>query len=118
MTTEKQDFGQWAEDLAVWWLARQGYETIERRYRWSLGELDIIAQNREEILFIEVKARRNRRYGPAGTAVGRRALSRKKRLAQSYLAWHRYSVGKRKPRFAVIAIDKTGRGYKIKCLGE
>ena len=54
-------FGRWAETLCVWRLRLGGYKIIERDYRQSTGEIDIIAKRGRLLAFIEVKAQQRRR---------------------------------------------------------
>jgi putative endonuclease len=52
------DFGRRAEALAALWLRLKFYKVLGRRYRVQGGEVDIIAQRGDTIVFVEVKARR------------------------------------------------------------
>jgi len=56
MTTEKQNIGQLGEDIAVKYLEKHGYKILDRNYRKPWGEIDIVAQQSDELVFIEVKA--------------------------------------------------------------
>ena len=62
MTTRKE-IGNKGEDNAVNFLFANGYEVIERNYRFSRGEIDIIARKESVMVFIEVKTRKNSNYG-------------------------------------------------------
>ena len=55
MTTEKQNTGQLGEDIAVKYLEKHGYRILERNYRKPWGEIDIVTQQNDELIFIEVK---------------------------------------------------------------
>ncbi len=55
MTTEKQNIGQLGEDIAIKYLEKHGYKILDRNYRKPWGEIDIIAQQGQELVFIEVK---------------------------------------------------------------
>ncbi len=51
----KRETGVWGEDRALAFLTEKGYTVIERNYRSRRGEIDIIAQDGERIVFVEVK---------------------------------------------------------------
>jgi len=107
-------FGKCSEALAVDYLGRCGYRIIERNYRTTLGEIDIIARDGDTIAFVEVKARRSRRYGPAKgalTAAKRRTISR---VALLYLKATRQNNAR--ARFDVVAIDVSARGPAIELI--
>ena len=55
MTTEKQNIGKLGEDIAVKYLEKHGYKILERNYHKPWGEIDIVAQQNHELVFIEVK---------------------------------------------------------------
>lgn len=62
MTTRKK-IGDKGEDGAVNFLFANGYEVLERNYRFGRGEIDIIAQHNNSLIFVEVKTRKNSNYG-------------------------------------------------------
>ena len=107
-------FGKSSERLAADFLHRLGYRIIERNYRTALGEIDIIARDGDTIVFVEVKARRSRRYGPAKgalTAAKRRTISR---VALLYLKTTCQSGAR--ARFDVVAIDTAPPGPEIELI--
>lgn len=55
--------GNNAEDLAEKYLKKLGYKILKRNYTIRGGEIDIIAQDKEELVFIEVKARYSHNFG-------------------------------------------------------
>lgn len=65
----KQETGKEGEDIAVYYLKSIGYNVIERNFECRQGEIDIIALDKDEIVFIEVKTRRNKKYGLPAEAV-------------------------------------------------
>ena len=60
---DSKPLGNEGENIANNFLIKKGYKILERNFRFSKGEIDIIAQDKKEIVFIEVKTRRNRHYG-------------------------------------------------------
>lgn len=55
MTTQKQNTGKLGEDIAVKYLENHGYIILGRNYRKPWGEIDIVAQQSHELVFVEVK---------------------------------------------------------------
>ena len=55
--------GSKGEDLACKYLQRQGYKILERNYRIRGGEIDIVAREKETLVFVEVKTRYSHEYG-------------------------------------------------------
>src|SRR4030042_6684718 len=60
MPRERQAFGKKSEAAAMEFLRRPGYSIIECNYRNTLGEIDIIARDRDVIVFVEVKAKKRK----------------------------------------------------------
>ena len=66
---ERHELGKDGEEQATDYLKNKGYEIIERNYECRQGEIDIIAKDKEEYVFIEVKTRQNLHYGMPAEAV-------------------------------------------------
>ena len=79
-------FGQFAETFSCWRLRLWGYKILERGYRQSTGEIDIIARRGNILAFIEVKARSS--YDDAIHALGPTQRRRIERTAQVFLSNH------------------------------
>ena len=82
-------FGQSAELAADAYLQKKGYRILGRNVRLNSGELDLVAQLGETVVFIEVKARRTETYGGVSYAIDRRKEQRVIKLAAQYLAKHK-----------------------------
>jgi putative endonuclease len=97
------ELGKLGEGLARRALEARGYAVLATRYRTRFGEIDIICDDAGTIVFVEVKARRTRRYGSAAEAVTARKRRRIAAMALDYLAW----TGRveARCRFDVVAID-------------
>ena len=77
--------GQTGEDLACYYLSNLGYEIIQRNFRYRKGEIDIIAKDKDEVVFIEVKTRSSGDYGEPAEAVTARKKKHIFRTAQLFL---------------------------------
>ena len=78
--------GAWGEALAAEYLRKKRYAVIACNYRCRFGEIDVIAQNRRYVVFVEVKLRKSGRYGgAAGAAILREAARMAKGRAVTLL---------------------------------
>ena len=102
-TDGRQTLGKVGEDLACEELVRRGYAILERRHRTRYGEIDVIAQAGETLVFVEVKARKGDAYGGSGAAVTWSKQQRIVRMAMDFLA-HRRQLD-RPCRFDVVTVD-------------
>ena len=103
MSRRRQAFGHVGETEAERRLRRQGYRILARNYRTRLGELDLVAESGDVLVFVEVKARRTGAFGGAMHAVDARKQARMIRLAAQYLA--RHHEHDRRCRFDVIVCE-------------
>ncbi len=100
--------GALGESLAADYLSHHGYRILERNWRWTRGEIDLIAEKDGEIVFVEVKARRSHRYGTPQDAVTR---AKQHKLIQSAYAYLEDSHRHRSPwRIDVVALDLHADG--------
>ena len=83
----KKQTGIQGEQLVVDRLLNEGYEIVARNYSKPYGEIDIIAQGEQELLFIEVKARHNPLFDPA-ELIPRSKQKRIVAVAKHFLATH------------------------------
>lgn len=60
---KRHTIGREGEKIASEYLLENNYNIIDRNFRCKQGEIDIIAKDREELVFIEVKTRTNKKYG-------------------------------------------------------
>ena len=93
--------GAWGEALAAEYLRRKHFQILACRYYCRFGEIDLIAQNREFLVFAEVKLRRTPHFAQAREYVDRRKQDRIRMTASLYLSRYPTSL---QPRFDVIEI--------------
>ncbi len=80
----KKLLGKKGEELVAKYLKKRGYKLLKRNYRTPFGEADIVAEDGEEIAFIEVKTRTTENYGTPAEAVGAEKRRRYQKIAQCY----------------------------------
>ena len=96
-------FGQAGESAAEEYLRRKGYRIVARNLRSPLGELDLVAEDGQVLVFVEVKARRTDAFGGAIHAVHHRKQEKLIQLAAQYLA--RRHIKDRLCRFDVVLLQ-------------
>jgi putative endonuclease len=101
--TQKQLVGRRAENIAADFLRDQGLEILERNYLRRLGELDIVARDRDVLVVAEVRTRASARYGGAAASVDPRKQQRLIR-ATSQLLQQRRDLSHLRVRFDVVAV--------------
>lgn len=102
MVHQRRRFGNWGEDAAVRYLETRGYEILDRNYRSSWGEIDIIARYRGALAFVEVKTRHSLKFGRPAAAVTREKQIRLRKTAWCYLRENQ--VFRYRSRFDIIEI--------------
>lgn len=98
---DARERGKWGEELALEYLKNKRYGLVAKSWRSRFGEIDIIVKNREFIVFVEVKLRRNADFAQAREYVGYAKQKKLTATAQLWLSSHRTSL---QPRFDVIEI--------------
>ena len=77
------------ETAAVEYLQAKGYQIVERNYANKVGEIDIIARDKEYLVFVEVKTRRDDKFGKAIEAVTPDKITKIVKCATWYLTSHK-----------------------------
>ena len=90
------------ETLACEYLTRHGYQILCRNFRCRQGEIDIIARDRDYLVFIEVKYRRDEHEGDPAEAVDYRKQKKISRVAE-YYCWKKQKLNQ-PCRFDVICV--------------
>ena len=99
-----KDLGIKGENLAAKFLRRKGYVIMQRNVKTPFGEIDIIARDRDTIVFIEVKTRKDTLFGYPFEAVTKRKIHKLKHSALFYLKKQRQEP---RARFDVLSIFST-----------
>ena len=81
----KKQLGDFGEKIACKYLKRLNYKLIETNFRSKQGEIDIIAEDNKELVFIEVKTRHNTKYGKAIEAVNYQKQKHIYKTAEYYI---------------------------------
>jgi putative endonuclease len=96
--------GSQGEKAAGDYLKSKGYKIVERNYRCKLGEIDLIAEKDNIVVFVEVKTRSNDKFGKGFEAVVSKKINKIRRVAMLYMIQKDLQ---KEIRFDVISIDKN-----------
>jgi putative endonuclease len=89
-----QNVGKYGEDRAAEFLEKIGYEIIERNWRGSGGEIDIVARDRDCLVFAEVKTRTRTVFGHPFEAITTRKVQTMRKLVSQWCHGQGYSLSK------------------------
>ena len=98
---EHNDFGKLGEEIAANYLEGKGYEMVERNWRNTHKEIDIIAKDGETLVMVEVKTRQTDEYGNPDIAVTKKKQRLLIAAANAYLFKNKLDV---ETRFDIISI--------------
>ncbi|TQO20908.1 putative endonuclease [Rhodoglobus vestalii] len=104
----KDELGARGEDLAVDHLIDAGLDILDRNWRCSQGELDIVARDRDEVVFVEVKTRSSVLFGHPFESITATKVARLRRLAAAWCERHPGSAAT--IRIDAVAVILPSRG--------
>ncbi len=93
--------GKWGEALAAEFLRKKGFSIVAANYKTRFGEIDLIAEDKKTVVFVEVKLRKNAKFGNPAEFV---TFSKQKKLRASAEIWLSQNDTEKNLRFDVIEI--------------
>ena len=112
----RKRIGHYAESLACRYLKRRGLRLLYRNFRCLRGEIDLIMQDGDSLVFVEVRYRKLTHFGHAKETVSRIKQSRIVQCARYYM--HIHKSWNEAVRFDVISIEGQADGMKIEWLAD
>lgn len=112
MSDSRRRLGQWGESVAELHLKDKGLQVLERNWRCQLGEIDIIALDDNEYVFVEVKTRKGRQMGLPEEGLTEKKARKLIDLAKRYLADHDLDPDWR---VDLVAIELDNDGKLLRC---
>jgi putative endonuclease len=113
MTRVRQAVGTYGERLAARYLAAAGLVVVAQNWRCSDGEVDLILEDGDDLVFCEVKTRRGALFGSPAEAVSPAKVRRLRRLAARWLAESPPAERPRAIRFDVVEVLPQRRGATV-----
>lgn len=109
----RKRLGNWGESVAATYLEAQGYRILQRNWRCARGEIDLVAQAGEVLVFVEVKTRRGRGMGTPEEGVTPRKAQKLLELGQRYLLAH--DLDEVEWRVDLVAVELDRQGKLLRC---
>ena len=107
--TERQHLGDFGERVAKAHLQANGYRILATNFRVREGEVDIVAQQGDVVVFVEVKTRHGDAMGSAVEAIGARKAQRLLQVAEAFDQQHPELPPGRRIDLIAIDLDAAGR---------
>jgi putative endonuclease len=98
---KKDEVGRLGEELAACHLNKLGWQILDRNWRGTRGELDVVAHKDGTLVGVEVKTRSSLRFGEPVLGIDFAKVARLKRLLGQWMAEHRGSA----PQFTEVRLD-------------
>jgi putative endonuclease len=113
---ENLELGKLAEEVATAFLEENGFQILTRNFRVRLGEVDIVAKEKDTFCFIEVKSKSSDRFGDPLEAVSLTKQRQISRVALSYLKENK--LLHKSARFDVVSVVFTESEPKIELIRD
>lgn len=108
----RREYGKRWEEVALKYLQKQGYKILSQNFQIRGGEIDIVAQNGQYLVFIEVRYRSDVFYGTPSETVNKKKKLALKKAIKVYI--HQNYLYDLQPRVDFIGIEPKGEGYQLK----
>jgi putative endonuclease len=113
---DRKEIGKRGEEIALRFLKRNGYQIIEKNYVCRMGEMDLIAKEKDTLVFVEVKTRTSTAFGPPQLAVNPTKQRQLSKVALSFLKEKKLEDVK--ARFDVVAVLVRARNEEIELIKD
>ena len=113
---QKKELGKQGEEIAIRFLKKKGYRILIRNYVCKMGEMDIIAREKDTLVFVEVKTRTSAAFGPPQLAVNSTKQMQLSKVALYFLKEKK--LEEVKARFDVVAILLRPEGEEIELIKD
>ncbi|MEA3297960.1 MAG: YraN family protein [Chloroflexota bacterium] len=112
----RQEVGRLGERLAAKFLRRRGYHIIETNFRCRGGEIDIIARQRDCLVFIEVRTRSSSSFGSPEESVTQAKRSKLIFTALTYISSHSKLPEQWRIDVVAVEVDAQGQARRIEII--
>ena len=99
-------YGKRSEIIATNYLKKKGYKILETNYKNKVGEIDIIAKDKDYLVFVEVKARNSQAFGHPFEAIDEEKQRKIHAVASLYMVKHsKYGTNCRFDALSILGLE-------------
>ena len=103
---QKNTYGKRSEIIAADYLKKKGYKILETNYKNKVGEIDVIAKDKDYLVFVEVKARFSQKFGHPFEAIDERKQQKIQAVASLYMVKnHKYGTNCRFDAISILGLE-------------
>ena len=113
---KRQDTGKLGEKLAAEFIRKQGYVILQTNYRCPEGEVDIVARQKDCLVFVEVRAKRGREFGSPEESITPAKMEKLRRVAAHYRQTHDDMPDSWRIDVVAVEIDRQDRPLRIELI--
>ena len=113
---KRRDTGNLGEKLAAEFIRKQGYVILQTNYRCPEGEMDIVARQKDCLVFVEVRAKRGREFGSPEESITPAKMEKLRRVAAHYRQAHDDMPDSWRIDFVAVEIDRQNRPLRIELI--
>ncbi len=113
---KRKEVGALGERIAVEYLRKKGYHIRETNFRRQEGEIDIIAQDRDYLVFVEVRTRTSSEFGTPEESVTKAKKEKLVSLALAYLQTHSNLPPSWRIDVVAIELDQSSKVSRIELI--
>ena len=116
MSERRRELGARGERIAAEHLRKRGYDIRESNYRCPLGEIDLVAQHGDCLVFVEVRTRRKGLFGPPEESITPAKAARLAALAEAYIASHTSLPSSWRIDLVAVELSPSGKVERIEII--
>ena len=102
--------------IACEFLGKNGYDIVETNYRCTEGEMDIVAMQKETLVFVEVRTKKSRLFGSPEESITQIKKERLRAIAERYGQEHENLPEERRIDVMAIQLDSNDRVKRIQLI--
>ena len=113
---KRKETGDLGEKLARDFLKKRGYHIVESNYRCAEGEIDIIARQKDTLVFVEVRTKHSLEFGSPEESITRKKMEKLRTLAARYRQEHDDEPPEWRIDFVAVELDPRGKLTRIELI--